>query len=60
MATILEQTEEITLTSSAAEAVINLIQSKNLQDYSLRVFIQGGGCSRYRPGLRAARSQSAD
>jgi iron-sulfur cluster assembly protein len=51
MATILEQTNDITLTTSAAAAVIELIKSKDLQDYALRVFIQGGGCSGYQYGM---------
>jgi iron-sulfur cluster assembly accessory protein len=51
MATVLEQTDEITLTSSAAAAVIDLTKTKNLLDYSLRVFIQGGGCSGYQYGM---------
>jgi len=35
----------ITLTSSAAAAVRDVIAKKNLEGYALRVFVSGGGCS---------------
>jgi len=49
--TTLEQTEQITLTPTAAQAVTDLLAKKNLVDYSLRVFIQGGGCSGFQYGM---------
>ncbi|MFZ2095533.1 MAG: iron-sulfur cluster insertion protein ErpA [Anaerolineales bacterium] len=41
----------ITLTQSAANAVREIINQKNLQGYSLRLFISGGGCSGYQYSL---------
>jgi iron-sulfur cluster assembly protein len=41
----------VTLTQSAANAVRDIITQKNLQDYALRLFISGGGCSGYQYGL---------
>lgn len=35
----------ITLTSSAAAAVRDVMAKKNLEGYALRVFVSGGGCS---------------
>ena len=51
--TILEQTntQVITLTPAAAQAVQELIAKRNLVDYALRVFIQGGGCSGFQYGM---------
>ena len=49
--TVQEQTDQISLTQSAAQAVTDLLSKRNLQDYSLRVFIQGGGCSGYQYGM---------
>jgi iron-sulfur cluster assembly protein len=47
------QTEMITLTPAAAEAVRGLLEKRELepQDYALRVFIAGGGCSGYQYGM---------
>jgi iron-sulfur cluster assembly accessory protein len=45
------QTESITLTQSAAEAVRALLEKKNLEGYALRVFVQGGGCSGFQYGM---------
>jgi iron-sulfur cluster assembly protein len=49
--TTIEQTELITLTPSAAQAVSDLLANRNLTDYSLRVFVQGGGCSGFQYGM---------
>lgn len=51
--TIIEETqvETIYLSSTAAEAVRNLMEEKNLQGYALRVFVQGSGCSGIQYGL---------
>jgi iron-sulfur cluster assembly protein len=52
-----EQTEtttvatDITLTPAAAHAVSDLLAKRNLEDYALRVFISGGGCSGYQYGM---------
>lgn len=45
------QTDEITLTSAAAQAVQDLLARKNLEGYALRVYIAGGGCSGYQYGM---------
>jgi iron-sulfur cluster assembly protein len=44
-------TQSVTLTKPAADAVREVIASKNLQGYALRLFISGGGCSGYQYGL---------
>jgi iron-sulfur cluster assembly accessory protein len=48
---LLEQTNQITLTQSAAEAVQDLLAKRNLENYALRVFVQGGGCSGFQYGM---------
>lgn len=45
------QTEKITITPAAADAVRELLQKRNLEGYALRVFISGGGCSGYQYGM---------
>ena len=45
------QTEFVTLTPSAAQAVRELLEKRNLQGYALRVFVQGGGCSGFQYGM---------
>ena len=45
------QSDEITLTESAAEAVQGLLKDRGVQDHALRVFIAGGGCSGYQYGM---------
>jgi len=37
-------TQLITVSPAAAEAVKNIITQRNLVDYALRVFVSGGGC----------------
>jgi len=49
--TILNDTQVIELTPSAAEAVKDLMAKKNLEGYALRVFVQGGGCSGFQYGM---------
>ena len=46
-------TEQISLTESAAQAVKELLAKRDLQneDYALRVFVQGGGCSGFQYGM---------
>ena len=48
---LLEQTNTITLTPAAANAVQDLLAKRNLEGYALRVFISGGGCSGYQYGM---------
>ena len=45
------QTETITLTEPAAEAVRALLAERKLEGYALRVFISGSGCSGYQYGM---------
>jgi len=37
-------TETITLSSAAAQAVQNIMNEKKLEGYALRVYVAGGGC----------------
>jgi iron-sulfur cluster assembly protein len=46
-----EKTEMISLTDSAAKAVSELLQKRELDGYALRVYIAGGGCSGYQYGM---------
>lgn len=50
-ADILQNTETINVTASAGEMVKNLLISKNVPDYGLRVFVSGGGCSGLQYGM---------
>ncbi len=45
------QTEFVTLTPAAAQAVKDLFAKRNLEGYALRVFVQGGGCSGFQYGM---------
>jgi iron-sulfur cluster assembly protein len=45
------QTDFVTLTPNAAEAVQQLLEKRNLVGYALRVFVQGGGCSGFQYGM---------
>jgi iron-sulfur cluster assembly protein len=45
------QTNQINLTQAAAEAVRDLLAKRNLEEYALRVFVQGGGCSGFQYGM---------
>ncbi len=45
------QTEDIVLTESAAKAVRDMLEKRNLPNHALRVFISGGGCSGYQYGM---------
>lgn len=42
---------EISLTESAANAVRELLEKRELPGHALRVFISGGGCSGYQYGM---------
>jgi iron-sulfur cluster assembly protein len=50
---VLEQTKhkQITITSSAADAVKELLEQRSLEGYALRVFVSGGGCSGIQYGM---------
>ena len=48
---LLEQTDNVTLTPAASEAVRDLLTQRNLVGYALRVFVSGGGCSGYQFGM---------
>ena len=50
---LIEGTEikTLNLTPTAAEAVKNLLEKRNLEGYALRVFVQGGGCSGFQYGM---------
>lgn len=45
------QTEVVTITPAAAQAVKDLLVKRNLEGYALRVFISGGGCSGFQYGM---------
>ncbi len=45
------QTDLVTVTPAAAQAVNELLAKRNLTGYGLRVFISGGGCSGFQYGL---------
>ncbi|MDH5508679.1 MAG: iron-sulfur cluster insertion protein ErpA [Anaerolineae bacterium] len=45
------QSDEVTLTPAAAEAVKGMLESRGLKDHALRVFISGGGCSGHQYGM---------
>lgn len=45
------QTDMITLTPAATEAVRGLMEKRNLTGYALRVFVSGGGCSGFQYGM---------
>jgi iron-sulfur cluster assembly accessory protein len=45
------QSDTITLTPAAAQAVRELLEKRNLEGYALRVFVQGGGCSGFQYGM---------
>ena len=44
-------TQSITMTPAAVEAVRGLMEKRSLQGYALRVFVQGGGCSGFQYGM---------
>jgi len=49
--TVLEKTEAITLTSTAAGKLRELLQARQMEAYGLRVFVAGGGCSGMQYGM---------
>jgi iron-sulfur cluster assembly protein len=45
------QTDFISLTPSAVQAVRDLLDKRDLEGYALRVFVSGGGCSGLQYGM---------
>ncbi len=45
------QNDQVSLTTSAVQAVRDLLEKRNLSGYALRVFISGGGCSGFQYGM---------
>ena len=45
------KTAQLNLTTSAAEAVEELLAKRELEGYALRVFVSGGGCSGFQYGM---------
>ncbi len=45
------QTDHITVTKAAADAVKDLLSKRNIDGYALRVFVSGGGCSGFQYGM---------
>ena len=45
------ETNDITITSSAAEAINEMLKKRDLKDHALRVYISGGGCSGQQYGM---------
>jgi iron-sulfur cluster assembly protein len=45
------QTESITMTPVAAQAVKDLLEKRQLEGYALRVYVSGGGCSGFQYGM---------
>jgi iron-sulfur cluster assembly accessory protein len=45
------QIDEITLTKSAADAFLELLKKRQLENHALRIFVSGGGCSGYQYGM---------
>lgn len=48
---VLEQTDTVQLTETAASMVRNLLVQKNVPNHGLRVFVSGGGCSGMQYGM---------
>lgn len=46
-----EGLQSITVTESAATRILQLIEERDLEGYSLRLFVSGGGCSGYQYGM---------
>lgn len=50
----------VTLTQSAATAVRDVLNKKNLLGYALRLYVSGGGCSGFQYGLALDSNTGAD
>ncbi|MFB6283925.1 MAG: iron-sulfur cluster insertion protein ErpA [Halobacteria archaeon] len=47
-----KQNKLLTLTDTAAEKAREIIESKDLEGYGIRIYIQQGGCSGYSYGMQ--------
>jgi iron-sulfur cluster assembly protein len=45
------QTDQLSLTPAAADAVQELFAKRDLEGFALRVFVSGGGCSGFQYGM---------
>lgn len=45
------QTDQLSVTPAAADAVQELFAKRDLEGYALRVFVSGGGCSGFQYGM---------
>jgi len=45
------QEDQIILTQTAAKAVREILEKRNLPDHALRLFVSGGGCSGFQYGM---------
>jgi iron-sulfur cluster assembly accessory protein len=45
------QTEIVSLTPAAVDAVRELLKKRDLENYALRIFVSGGGCSGFQYGM---------
>ena len=45
------QTNTVTITEAAAQAVKDLLEKREMEDHALRLFIAGGGCGGYQYGM---------
>ena len=45
------QTETISLTPAAVQAVRDLLEKRNLPGYALRIYVSGAGCSGFQYGM---------
>jgi len=50
----------VSITPAAAEKAIALLESREVTDGALRVFVAGGGCSGYQYGMAIARGKEDD
>lgn len=41
---ISDETETLAVSASAAQAVLNIFQERQLEGYALRIYVSGGGC----------------
>lgn len=51
MLTDTTQTDTITMTPEAVQAVKELLEKRQLEGYALRVYVSGGGCSGFQYGM---------
>lgn len=51
MALLQIETTDVSITPSAAQAVMDMLAKRDLKDHALRVYISGGGCSGQQYGM---------